>query len=100
MPIALYSAKIDHDGRVRVIHIFLAPNEAEAEKLKDKHAGGCAAYGPAVKADETIDIPVEVDELPEADEQSLEEFLDLDDEEEEDQEEDEEEEDGESENEE
>lgn len=90
MPIALYSAKVDHDGRVRVIHIFLAPNEAEAEKLKEKHAGGCAAYGPAVKAEETIDIPVEVDELPEADEQSLEEFLDIDSGEEEDEDEEEE----------
>jgi hypothetical protein len=77
MPIALYSAKVDHDGRVRVIHCFLAPNEEEAEKLQEKHAEGCRAYGPAVDAEETIDIPVEVDTLPEASEASLEEFLGL-----------------------
>jgi len=75
MPVALHSAKIDHDGRVRVIHTFLGANEEEAEKVKEKHASGCKAYGPAVEAEETIDIFEEVDTLPEADEASLEHFL-------------------------
>jgi|HubBroStandDraft_6_1064221.scaffolds.fasta_scaffold156740_4 hypothetical protein len=78
MPLARYSAKIDSDGRVRVIHIFLGANEGSVDELQDKHADGCKAYGPAVKKDETIDIDVDVDTLPEADEESIAEFLDLD----------------------
>jgi hypothetical protein len=78
MPKAIYSAKVEEDGRVRVIHIFLGPNEQECEKLLEKHAKGCLAYGPAVEKEKTIDIVADVDELPEADEQSLEEFLQLD----------------------
>jgi hypothetical protein len=78
MPVARYSAKIDSDGRVRVIHIFLGANEGMVEDLQAKHADGCKAYGPALKAENTIDIDVDVDTLPEADEESLTAFLDLD----------------------
>lgn len=86
MPIALYSAKIDGDGRVRVIHIFLASNEGEARKQLEQHAAGCAKFGPAVKEGNTIDIVADVDQLPEADEDSISEFLDLEDEEDEEEE--------------
>jgi len=75
MPVALVSWKKDSDGRVRVGHIFLAPNIQEAEELKAKHAGGCKAYGPAVEAGETIDLDYDVDYLPEAEEEDLAEFL-------------------------
>jgi hypothetical protein len=95
MPVARYSAKIDSDGRVRVIHIFLGANEGMVEDLQKKHADGCKAYGPALKEENTIDIDVDVDTLPEADEESLTEFLELDPEDEldgDDEEEDEEEE--------
>jgi hypothetical protein len=75
MPKAIYSAKVDDDGRVRVIHIFLGPNLQECEKLQKKHADGCTAYGPAVAAEKTIDIEADVDVLPEADEEDLDDFL-------------------------
>jgi len=87
VPKAIYSAKVDDDGRVRVIHIFLGPNEQECEKLQEKHAKGCLSYGPALEAEKTIDIVADVDKLPEADEDSISDFLDLEDEEEEEEEE-------------
>jgi hypothetical protein len=83
MPVARYSAKIDSDGRVRVIHIFLGANETSVEDVQKKHADGCKAYGPALEEEKTIDIDVDVDELPVADEESILEFLEIDDEEEE-----------------
>lgn len=75
MPVALVSAKIDDDKRVRVLHVFLAPNQQEAEELQKKHGRGCLAYGPALEAEKTIDEIYDVDELPEADEESIAEFL-------------------------
>ena len=91
MPVALYSFKIDEDGRTRVGHIFLAPNEQEADALQKKHADACPKYGPAFREGKTIDILADVDTLPEADESSLEEFLALDRDEDEDEEDEDEE---------
>jgi hypothetical protein len=81
MALARYSAKIDSDGRVRVIHIFLGESESAVDAAQQKHADGCKAYGPAFEEEKTIDIDANVDELPEADEESLLEFLELGDEE-------------------
>jgi hypothetical protein len=78
MALARYSAKIDSDGTVRVIHIFLGDNEAAVDAAQQKHADGCKAYGPAFEEEKTIDIDADVDDLPEADEESLTEFLSLD----------------------
>jgi hypothetical protein len=64
MGVALHSYKIDSDGKIRVRHTFYAPTEADAEALKIMHAGGCKAYGPAVRAEETIDVLVEDVEPP------------------------------------
>jgi hypothetical protein len=79
--IALHSFKLDRDGVIRVEHVFHGATEAEAQKLLEAHAAHCPEYGPAYRAGETIEIPVETDELPEgeeATEEALEEFLDLD----------------------
>lgn len=84
MALARYSAKLDSDGRVRVIHIFLGANEGMVDDLQQKHADGCKAYGPALEKDNTIDMDVDVDTLPEADEESLLEFLGIEPEDEED----------------
>jgi len=78
MALARYSAKIDSDNRVRVIHIFVGDSESAVDAAQQKHADGCKAYGPAVKEEKTIDIDVEVDDLPEGDEESLLEFLEID----------------------
>lgn len=77
MALARYSAKIDSDGRVRVIHIFLGASETAVDDAQQKHADGCKAYGPAFEEEKTIDIDVDVDELPEADEESIAEFLEI-----------------------
>jgi hypothetical protein len=81
MPVALYSFMVNSGRNVRIGHVFLAPNETEAYKLLEKHAAGCPSFGPAHRAGETIEIAVDVETLPVATEESLEEFLDLEDDE-------------------
>jgi hypothetical protein len=88
MPIVLYSFKKTASGLI-MFHGFMAPSSARAEKELQGHAGVCPQFGPAHRDGKTLDIEVEVDELPEFDEQSIEEFLELDDDED-DEEEDEE----------
>ena len=76
MPIIRYSFKRTN-GHI-IGHLFMAANEGAVDADQDAHARICPSYGPALEKDETIDIDVEVDTLPEFDEESLEEFLDLD----------------------
>ena len=83
MPTVLYSFKKDRNGRI-ILHGFCAPNAKEAEKMLAEHAAACPQFGPAHREGQTIDIAVDIDELPEFEESSLEEFLELDDEEDED----------------
>jgi hypothetical protein len=59
MGFALHSYKIDSDGRIRVRHTFYGDTEDDVRNLQTMHAGGCKAYGPAVKRRETIDVLVE-----------------------------------------
>lgn len=74
---ALHSFKVDHDGKIRVAHTFYGETEHEATSHLHGHADICPKFGPAYKANETIEILVEIDELPEADEDSLREFLEV-----------------------
>ena len=69
MPIALHSYKIDNDRKVRVRHTFFADTEEEADAMMKEHAGGCAAFGPAVEAGDVVEIVEEIDadEMPDAD---------------------------------
>jgi hypothetical protein len=99
MPVMLLSFKKTTSGRIMLLG-FLAGGERDAEKDLQSHAGACPQFDAAHKAGETIDQAIEIDELPEFDEDSIAEFcdglfgLDGDDEAEgEDEEEDEEEED-------
>jgi hypothetical protein len=78
MPIALYSFRKTSDGLI-MFHGFLAPNAKAAAKMEQAHAAVCPQFGPALAAEQTIEIEVELDELPEFEDSSLEEFLDLDD---------------------
>src|SRR5258708_26379194 len=73
---AIYSFKLDADGKIRVIHVFLGEDEAEAEANLKAHADACPKFGPAYRNKETVEIPVELDELPEGDEEALGEWLD------------------------
>jgi hypothetical protein len=88
MATALYSFKLDKDGKIRVAHVFFGEDDAEAEANLIAHANICPRFGPAFKNKETVEIPVEIDEMPEGDEDALQEWLDdmldLDDEEDDD----------------
>lgn len=86
MPIALHSFKIDADGKIRVAHTFYADDEDEARVLLLEHAQACPKFGPAYRAEETIEIAEEIDALPEGDEDDLADFLNLEEEEEEEEE--------------
>lgn len=57
--------KLDADGLIRVRHTFFGETEEECYHLRDQHAEGCKAFGPALKADDVIEIMAEVDEIPE-----------------------------------
>jgi len=81
MPVTLYSFRKASSGRI-MFHGFIAPSSATAAADLQSHASACPQFGPAHKAGQTIDIEVESDEIPEFEETSLEEFLDLDDDEE------------------
>jgi len=65
MPIALTVDKLEPDGTIRVRHVFFGETLAECEKLRDKHASGCAAFGPALEHETVIEETEEIDEIPE-----------------------------------
>ena len=69
MAVALHSYKVDSDGEIRVRHTFYGADEDECEQLKEQHARGCKAFGPAVESGDTIDIfeDLDEDELPDVD---------------------------------
>lgn len=77
MSVTLYSFRKASSGRIMFLG-FIAPSSATAAADLLSHANACPQFGPAHKAGQTIDIEVESDEIPEFEETSLEEFLDLD----------------------
>jgi hypothetical protein len=91
MPTMMLSFKKISSGWI-MFHGFLAPSERDAEKDLDGHASVCPQFGPAHKAGETIDVAVDVDDLPEFSEDSIQQWLDdllgLDDEDDEDEDDD------------
>ncbi len=54
MPIALYVDKLEPDGTIRVRHVFFGDTLSQCEKLRDQHAGGCKAFGPAIEQNAII----------------------------------------------
>ena len=76
MAIALISFKVDPDGKVRVAHIFFAASQAAAEAELRQHADVCPKFGPAWRGNQTIEFAREIPELPPADGDDLEEWLD------------------------
>jgi hypothetical protein len=75
MPTVLLSFKKTASGRV-MFHGFTAPGDAGAEKDLEGHAAICPQFGPAHRNGETIDRVIEVDELPEFDEESIDDWID------------------------
>lgn len=80
MPIALHSFKIDDDEQVRICHTFYGETEAAAKQLQHDHARDCPHYGPALAAGNVLEVMEEIDELPEANEDSVLDLLGFDDE--------------------
>lgn len=76
MATALWSFKLDKDGRIRVAHVFFGDTDEEAQATLKAHADICPKFGPAFRNKETVEIPVELDDLPEGDEQAIGEWLD------------------------
>lgn len=76
MATALWSVKIDKDGKIRTAHVFFGEDDAEAEANLKAHAAICPKFGPAFNNKETVEIPVELDELPEGDEDAIADWLD------------------------
>ena len=89
MATALYSFKVDDDGKVRVGHVFFGATDAAARKVLEEHAEACPKFGPAHRRGDTIELTEEIDAVPAPDEESLKEFLGFDDDEEDDGEEEE-----------
>lgn len=94
MPTLLLSFKRNSDSRL-LIHGTLAPNEKQAEAEMHGHALICPKFGPARKNGETIEMAIDVDDIPEFTEEAINEWVDdlfcLESEDEEEEEEDEEE---------
>lgn len=65
MAFALTVDKLEADGTIRVRHIFYGETIEECERLRDQHAEGCRAFGPALDEDRVIEESEEIDEIPE-----------------------------------
>jgi hypothetical protein len=74
MPTVLFSFKKLANGRI-MFHGFTGPSLPSAEADLKAHAEGCPDFGPAFRADQTIEIVREVETLPEFDGDDLEEWL-------------------------
>jgi len=75
MPVLLLSFKKNSNGHI-MFHGFLAPNEREAGKDLEAHASVCPQFGPAHREGKTIEQAIDIDSLPEFDEESIGEFCD------------------------
>jgi hypothetical protein len=67
MAFSLTVDKLEADGTIRVRHVFFGDTLEECEHLRDEHAAGCQAFGPALKRGHkgVIEVAEEVDEIPE-----------------------------------
>jgi hypothetical protein len=73
---AIFSFKIEADGSVSIAHVFFGATKAAAEAMMRQHAEICPKYGPAWRTNQTIEFAREIAELPPADGDALEEWLD------------------------
>jgi hypothetical protein len=74
MAILLLSFKLEN-GKVGVVHGFFGRTQGEAEMAMAQHAEICPKFGPAYRADETVEFPVDVESIPEGDGDAIEEWL-------------------------
>jgi hypothetical protein len=76
MATAVFSFKVDADGKVTIAHVFFGATKTAAEAGMRHHAEICPKYGPAFRSGETIEFAREIAELPPADGDDLEDWLD------------------------
>jgi hypothetical protein len=74
MAILLLSFKLEN-GKVGVVHGFFGRTQGEAELALAQHAEICPKFGPAYKADQTVEFPLDVHSIPEGDGDAIEEWL-------------------------
>jgi len=65
MAVQLTVDKLEADGTIRVRHTFFGETIEECERLRDEHAGGCKAFGPALDRKMVIEETEEIEEIPE-----------------------------------
>jgi hypothetical protein len=65
VPVSLTIDKLEPDGTIHVRHVFYGETIEECERLRDQHAEGCKAFGPALEDERVIQIEEEIDEIPE-----------------------------------
>lgn len=65
MAVALIVDKLDPDGMITVRHTFFGETIEECERLRDRHAAGCQAFGPANREGKTIERTEHISEIPE-----------------------------------
>jgi predicted RNase H-like HicB family nuclease len=83
MAFAIYSAKPGKHGLAGLTHIAFGETEDEARENLEAHADVCPKFGPAYRNGKTIEVVTEIDEIPQFDERSIEDFIGIDDEEDE-----------------
>jgi hypothetical protein len=76
MPTAVFSFKIEPGGHVSIAHVFFGATKAAAEAELRQHAEICPKYGPAWRSNQTIEFAREIAEMPPADGDDLEAWLD------------------------
>jgi hypothetical protein len=74
MPTLLLSFKRGDRGEI-LIHGTLAPSETRAAAMMQEHADICPKFGPAFKGDETIEEEIEVESIPEFNEEAIAEWI-------------------------
>lgn len=58
-----------------LFHGFMARVEKTADKMQTGHAAICPSYGPALKAGNTIENTIEIDEIPDFDAEAIDEWV-------------------------
>lgn len=57
--------KLEDDGTILVRHTFFGETEDACYHLRDAHAAGCKAFGPAVTDQRIIEEMEKISEIPE-----------------------------------
>jgi hypothetical protein len=76
MATALFSFIFDGKSAPRLGHMTFGDDDVAADAALEAHAEICPKFGPAFRGKKTVQIYVEISELPPADEEALQEWFD------------------------